>query len=305
MPFELASKSIPRAKIFIYGESGTGKTSFPLKWSELGGKLAYIDLEGGTNRYDNEFKFYRWNPIPTSIEEILSILDFLGTKDHDFTTIVIDPLTIVYDLTLLYWDKIFLRTREKKKGHHGDFYEVQPLDYKLINRFWSRIFLRLRNMDLNVICTARSKTLYDTSSEVMMKSIGKTFDSQKSTDYEFDTVFSSTRIKETDQYILYTDKHRSFYNKMPVSIDWTGANMDFFKKYYGESITRKAIPIQYITQEIKQKIELLLNTLGVTEEKKYAALNQWGVSQIDDLLLDSANEIVLKLENKLAKVTPF
>lgn len=304
--FQLASQSIPRAKIFMYGESGSGKTTFALNWAKVGGKIAVIDLEDSTKRYDHEFEFHRWTPTPTTIQEIIQAIDFLSTTEHDFTTLLIDPVTLMYDMVMAYWEEKFLETRKKDAvGHHGDHYEIQPKDWQLIKKFWRRIFYKLRTMDMNVICTARSKTLYAENTGQMMKAIGKTFDSEKGTDYEMDTCLNMVRIRETNQYMIITDKHRSFTNPMPNSIDNTGCNMQFFVKYFGDAMTRKAIPVKYITQDMKHKIEFLLDTLNVKEEKRRAALSKWGVSTIDDLTENSANEIIKSLEKKLEAVSPF
>ena len=55
--FTQAEKESKRLKMYIFGESGTGKTVTSLKFPSP----VMIDAEKGSDFYGSEFDFIRWN----------------------------------------------------------------------------------------------------------------------------------------------------------------------------------------------------------------------------------------------------
>jgi len=303
--FDKAIGTVPRAKIMVFGDTGSGKTVFGLQWGRLGGNLAVIDTEASTHRYDKEFGFHREEP--KNIHEFLECIDWLTTEKHEFTTLMIDAVTIVWDWVLQHWEERFLATRGPKggkpagKGHRGDHYELQPADWRIVKAYWRRIFQRLRRMDLNVIVTARAKPLY--AEGEMMRKIGETFDSEKGTGYEMDTVLHLE--KKLSQYFAKVKKHRSFDNPMPGEIDITDG-IGFFREYFGDAVTRTAVPVVYVKDATLEEIFSNLAFLGMEEQKaRRNVFKKYGVSAWSDLDEETAQELLTNLAAKAAKKEPW
>lgn len=306
MSFKKAEGSVGRAKIMIFGESGVGKTTFGMRWSELGGKMAVIDLEDGTHRYDQEFEFDRWDPTPTCMQDVMDAIDWLITQEHEYTTLMIDPVGMVWDFAQAHWEKRFLQTRKsgKSPGHHGDHYEIQPADWRIVKAFYRRFFHKLREMDLNVICTARAKPKYaEGAGAKMMQREGTTFDSEKGTNYEMDTVLHMRKLA-TGQRIVDVEKHRSFRNPMPDRIDIT-EGLGIFLDHFGDAIKRKAEPIEYATEETIREIKLQLGILDVIGDKERQYLRKLGVASWQDMPQKRASDILAKLTKKADAKVPF
>ena len=305
MTFQKADTSVSRAKIMIYGESGVGKTTFGLNWGEMGGKMAVIDLEDSTTRYDKEFDFDRWSPTPTCMQDVMDAIDWLITKEHEYTTLMIDPVGIIWDFAQSHWEQRFLQTRKPTSpGHNGDHYEIQPADWRIVKSFYRRFFHKLREMDLNVICTARAKPKYaDGAGAKMMQKVGSTFDSEKGTNYEMDTVLHLKKLA-TGQRMIDVEKHRSFRKPMPETIDIT-QGLGIFLEHFGDAITRKAEPIEYANEETVQGIKTQLGVLGVIGDKERQYLKKLGVSSWQDMTQSRASEILAKLTVEADKQVPF
>jgi len=289
----------------VFGESGVGKTTFGLRWGELGGRMAVIDLEDSTLRYDKEFDFDRWTPTPTCMQDIMDAIDWLVTQKHEYTTLMIDPVGFVWDFCQAHWEKRFLQTRKRDSpGHHGDHYEIQPADWRIVKSFYRRFFHKLREMDLNVICTARVKPKYaEGAGAKMMQKEGITFDSEKGTNYEMDTVLHMKKLV-TGQRIVSVEKDRSFRNPLPESIDITDG-IGIFVDHFGEAIKRKAEPIKYADEETIKNIQLQLAILEIIGDKERKYLRKLGVASWQDMPQNRASDILAKLTEKADEKVPF
>ena len=92
--FKPAEKEAKRLKMYVFGDSGTGKTVTSLKFP----KPVMIDAEKGSDYYGSMFEFER---LQTSDPKIVNqALDELLKDPKDYKTLVIDPFSIVYDRIL-------------------------------------------------------------------------------------------------------------------------------------------------------------------------------------------------------------
>ena len=166
--------------MFLYGDTGTGKTFLSLQFPAP----AVIDLEKGTVPYGKTFNF---NVLEAkSLKEIQEGIQYLSTEKHEFKTLIIDPITMLYEMLQDKWMNIFLERNKKSAGNKQDFYIFQPSDWKTIKDDWKNFIRKILALDMNIICIARQKPLY--ADGEFMKVIGDTYDVDRATAYYFDTV---------------------------------------------------------------------------------------------------------------------
>src|SRR3990167_5973615 len=116
-----------RLKMFVYGDAGVGKTLAAIQFPN-----AYIiDTEKGTDSYDKSINnaqsvVYQTNDFEEIVEEIKSLL----TTKHEYKTLVLDPVTQIYNSLQDKWTRIFEKyaTTEKER-------EVQ--DFGM--RYWGKV----------------------------------------------------------------------------------------------------------------------------------------------------------------------
>jgi hypothetical protein len=159
-----------RLKAMFYGPAGIGKTTAAIQFP----KPYLIDTERGAenDQYVRLLDSVGGAYFQTAdFDEMLKEVKSLMTEPHDYRTVVIDPLTVVYhDL---------LEKAEKRVGtEHGRHYgEANKQMRHLLN-----LLLRL---DMNVIITSHAKNEYGSG----MTLLGQTFDCYKKLDYLFDLAF--------------------------------------------------------------------------------------------------------------------
>lgn len=186
-PFTAAESVEPHAKTLIYGGPGVGKTFLGLS---APGKVAVIDTEGGTAFYADRFKF---DVLPTkTYADAIGAINFLATSKHDYRTLLIDPVTILYET--LQEAALIRRTEMNRRRGRGattiDEADLEQLDWGRIKRSYKRLMTALVNLPMHVVVTAREKeeTVRDPKSG-QFETTGKYKpDAEKTTAYYFDVV---------------------------------------------------------------------------------------------------------------------
>lgn len=275
--FEKAEKKASRLKLFIYGETGTGKTVTALHFPSV----AFIDTEKGTDHYGEWFDFHR---IQTSDpKKILESIEFLLKEPGDFKTLVIDPFTNVYDRM----QDDYLRKLKVKSGDPD--YEFVPKDYKYLKNAVKHIIKKLLALDMNIIVTSQSKALYASENQEFMKLMGTQPDSPKQLPYMFDVVLELK--KENGKHVATVEKDRT--NKLPQKFDF---KYESFTKHLGiEGLERKAVQFQQ-QQDVDARLE---RTHTITFEGKViktAGIDAGNLTILRDLFKSSpeAKEELLK-----------
>lgn len=243
-----------RLKMFVYGQAGVGKTLAALQFPNS----YVIDTEKGTDFYattinkQNSVVLQTLNPDDIK-EEIRQLL----TTRHNYKTLIIDPITQVYNATQEKWTRTFEKHSKDPKSK-----EIQ--DFGM--RFWAKVkgdFKGLQrlllSLDMNVIVTAHQKDVYGTG----FNKIGVTFDSMKGDDYFFDLIFRIDR--KADKRVAVTVKERADLskNRFPEEFEWS---YDNFCKFYGKQIIEKeSTPIEMATPEQVEKIQQLVEIVNVDQ----------------------------------------
>src|SRR4051794_20323136 len=156
-----------RLKLFMFGPAGVGKTTAAIQFPNS----YIIDCERGAENYDeiiaaSNSVVYQTTDIQDVIAEVKSLL----TEKHEFRTLVIDPITTVYNDLL---DKCETQVGADFGRHYG-----------AANKQMKRLANLIMALDMNVVITAHAKPEYGQN----LAKIGYTFDGWKQLDYWFDLV---------------------------------------------------------------------------------------------------------------------
>lgn len=185
-PFSAAESVEPHAKVLAHGGPGVGKTFLGLS---APGKVAVIDTEGGTAFYAGRFDF---DVLHTkSYADFMAAIDFLATGKHDYKTVLIDPVTVIYET--LQEAAVTRRAEMNRKRGRGattvDEADLEQLDWGRIKRSYKRAMTALVNLGMHVIVTAREKAETVRDQKGNFEQTGKFLpDAEKTTAYYFDVV---------------------------------------------------------------------------------------------------------------------
>ncbi|HYE20074.1 MAG TPA: AAA family ATPase, partial [Tepidisphaeraceae bacterium] len=132
-----------RLKLFMFGPAGVGKTTAALNFPN-----AYIiDGERGTENYEKIINASGSMVFQTTqVEDVITEVKSLLTEKHEFRTLIIDPITILYN--------DLLDRSEAKVG--SDF----GRHYGAANKQMKRLSSLIMALDLNVVVTAHAKKEY-------------------------------------------------------------------------------------------------------------------------------------------------
>lgn len=178
-PFKQAAAVKKHLKIMVFGQAGSGKTTFALTAPHA----AVIDTERGTDMYAGRdgiapFAVLRAN----TLTEIQAAIAFLKTGKHSFETVILDSLTPVYDVL------VGALEAKSKSG------EMSYREWGAVKRKMNALYNALLDLPMHVIITAREAVEYETSGRELRK-VGVKPDADKSLSYVFDFVLQMNRDK--------------------------------------------------------------------------------------------------------------
>ena len=286
-PFSPATDCQKRIKLFLWGDSGVGKTTLALQFPAP----TVLDLEGGASLYGGSFSFDILSA--STANEVMDAIDWLLANEHPYQTLVIDPMTVYWDALQRKWSEIFLSRNKTSKGFRHEFYDFQPRDWMTIKAEFKEFIRKLLALDMNVVVTARQKSQYADGG--FMQKIGETFDGEKSLPYHFDTIVRLWR--EENHLVGECLKDRSNTLPMGKKIDISIAT---FAPIIGDQ--RPAKPLEMATSEQVAEIVAAAERLGLSGAKLDERLTHYGATGLDDLTRVSAAIIIKKINNAIDKL---
>jgi len=273
-----------RLKVLIYGVSGAGKTfasiSFP--------KPYLIDCEKGYE-HDHYLKKIKENGgaifHTTDFDELLAEVKDLGTQKHGYKTLIIDPLTVVYNNLLEKCITNRVSVSNPDGMAHGGHYIAANRAMKLLMNL-------LINLDMNVIVTSHAKNEYGSNMVVL----GSTFDGYKKMDYLFDLVFEITKTAKYRMAIVKKTRIEAFPDgdKFAFSYEEVASR-------YGKDILERDAEILKASQAQIDDATQLVKQLDIptqTIDKWFAKAE---VSAWQDMPYSSMDKIITHLLNLPAK----
>ncbi len=263
-----------RLKMFMFGPAGVGKTTAAIQFPNS----YIIDGERGTENYDKLITESGSVVFQTTdINEVLAEVKALLTVKHDFRTLVIDPITPIFNDLL---DKCETQVGADFGRHFG-----------AANKTMKRLANLIMNLDMNVIMTAHAKTEYGQN----FSKLGYTFDGWRQLDYWFDLVVELT--KKGKKRVAKVSKTRIETFPDEDIFEWS---YEAIKKRYDASILeREAQQVALATNEQVREIKDLLNIVRLPE----GLVDKWfGKAQVDaweDMPAETIGKCIEYVKNRL------
>lgn len=277
-----------RVKMMVFSAPGLGKTTASIQWP----KAVIIDMEHGTDNYSESILknggivLHTTNP-----DEVRDEIKTLLTEKHDYRTIVIDPVTILYQAIQEKWTRIFSKYADTEKAT-----ELQDFGF----RYWAKvksdyksIMRMLLACDMNVILTAHQKDVYGEG----MKKVGFGSDSMKGDEHIFDYVFQLV-MDAKGRRTAITKKERAEIGKakFPQEFEWSYKN---FLVYYGqEALERESTPVPLASVEQVGEVKRLLSIVKVDPEFEAECLTKADVDDWADMTAEKIQKTIDFLNKK-------
>ena len=265
-----------RLKLFMYGPAGVGKTTVCTNFPNV----FYVDTEGGTqnNQYIQQLTANSSRYYATSdFVDIIGALDSLMREKHPYKTIVIDPLTTVYNDMLNVAEKLV----GNEFGRH----------YAEANKKIKHLMNLLIRIDMNVIITSHSKNEYGDKLQVL----GQTFDCYKKLDYLFDLVIELRRAGK--RIIGYVRKSRIESFEQEGSFDFNYAELS--KRYGADIMEKEAVLEDFATKESVDEINRLIELLKVDPALRQKWLTKAKAMSFEDMTEETIQKCITYLNRQV------
>lgn len=209
MAFRKAREAKIGGKFLVYGEPGSGKSTFQLTFP----KVACIDSEAGVAHYEgrditlnngNTYNNLVLVDNTSDLDELESDLDdFIdGEYDGQIETLSIDSETKFYG-TMQVGAQEVEEKRARKKGGNVDDANISQRSWgriKILNLKLQQLKIDLSTKGVNIISVAQGTDKRDDSGE---KVIGIKPDMHKSVGFDYDTVLEFYTKEEADGIHYY------------------------------------------------------------------------------------------------------
>lgn len=272
-----------RLKALFYGESGAGKTTASIQMPAP----YLIDTErGATNdQYVKTLQDAGGSYFFTAdFDDMLAEVTSLMSEPHNYKTVIIDPLTVVYN-DLLDKSAKSLATKEDPSGtsfgrHKG-----------AADRKMKHLLNLLVRIDMNVIITSHAKMQWGDG----MVKLGNTFDCYSKLDYLFDLVFEvQKRGKGNRVGVVKKTRHVGFPEGevFPFSYD------EIATRYGRAALERQSTPEQLATAEQVATLEHMVNVLKLSAE----TVDKWLTKANAESFAEMSSEVIAKCLDHCARL---
>jgi hypothetical protein len=263
-----------RLKLFMFGPAGVGKTTAAIQFPNS----YIIDAERGTENYDKLITASGSAVFQTTdVNEVVQEVKALLTEKHDFRTLVIDPITPIFNDLL-----------EKCETQVGaDF----GRHYGAANKTMKRLANLIMNLDMNVIVTAHAKTEYGEN----LRKLGYTFDGWRQLDYWFDLVVELGKKGKKRMARVAKTRIETFPDE--DVFEWS---YDAIKKRYDASILeREAQQVALATPDQVKELKELLHVVRLPEGLVDKWLAKAQVDTFEDMPAEMINKCIDYVKNRL------
>jgi hypothetical protein len=267
-----------RLKLFMFGPAGVGKTTAAIQFPNS----YIIDCERGTENYDKLITDSGSAVFQTTdISEVVQEVKGLLTEKHDYRTLVIDPITTVYNDLL---EKCELKVGTDFGRHFGE-----------ANKTMKRLANLIMALDMNVVVTAHAKAEYGQN----FSKIGYTFDGWKQLDYWFDLVVELGKKGKRRHARVVKTRIDSFPDE--DVFEWS---YDAIKRRWDVSVLEKqAAQVTLATPDQVREIKDLLSIVRLPE----GTVDKWfakaGVDLWEDMPADAVQKCIEYVKGRLPNLS--
>ena len=263
-----------RLKLFMFGPAGVGKTTAAIQFPNS----YVIDCERGSENYDKLITasgsaVFQTTDIHDVIQEVKSLL----TEKHDFRTLVIDPITPVYN--------DLLEKCEAKVG--ADF----GRHYGAANKEMKRLANLIMALDMNVVITAHAKTEYVQN----FSKLGYTFDGWRQLDYWFDLVVELGKKGKKRYAKVVKTRIESFPDEDVFEWSYDAIR----QRYDAKMLEKQATAVQLAHPAQVREVKDLLSVVRLPEGMVEKWFAKAGVDDWEDMPADALAKCIEYVKNRL------
>ena len=252
-----------RLKLFMYGPAGVGKTTAAIQFP----RSYIIDAERGAENYDRLINQSGSVILQTTnIDDVIAEVRALLTEPHEYRTLVIDPITPLFNDSL---DKAEAKVGSEFGRHYG---EAKKQVKRLTNL--------LMALDMNVVITAHAKTEYGQK----LEKLGITFDGPRGLDYLFDLVVELDR--QVKRRIARVRKTRLEGFPDGDSFDWSYGAIK--ERYDAGTLERTAHTVVLATPEQVKEMKALMEFVRLPD----GSVEKWFAKAGVDDWADMSSETI-------------
>lgn len=265
-----------RLKALFYGAAGVGKTTASIQFP----RPYLIDTERGAenDQYVKMLEEKGGAIFQTSdFDELLTEVKSLLTEKHEYKTLIIDPLTTLYNDLL---DKAGVKVGTEFGRHYGE-----------ANKSMKHLLNLLLRLDMNVIITSHAKNEYGNNLAVL----GQTYDCYKKLDYLFDLVFEIQKRGKERVGVVKKTRIEKFVDAecFPFSYE------EIAKRYGKDILEKEAAQETLATKEQVEKLKRLIELLKVPLETSQKWLDKSSAETFEEMKSDDIQKCIDFLDSKV------
>lgn len=265
-----------RLKALFYGGAGVGKTTAAIQFP----KPYLIDTEKGAenDQYTKILQKSGGVIFQTSdFAELMSEVKALLTEEHEYKTLIIDPLTTIYNDLL---DKAALKNGTDFGRHYNE-----------ANKNIKHLMNLLIRLDMNVIITSHAKNEYGQNMAVL----GQTFDCYKKLDYLFDLVLE---IQKRGKERLGVVK-KSRIEQLTDGEQFKFSYNEIASRYGRDVLERDAVAQELADETQVREIVRLIDLIKVPEETYQKWLDKASSEKWEEMPRDAIQKCIDFLKSKI------
>jgi len=268
-----------RLKALFYGAAGVGKTTAAIQFP----RPYLIDTEKGAenDQYTKLLQNAGGVVFQTSdFNELMSEIKALLTEKHEYKTLIIDPLTTLYNDLL---DRSAIKNGTDFGRHYAD-----------ANKQIKHLCTLLLRLDMNVIITSHSKNEYGQNMSVL----GQTFDCYKKLDYLFDLVFEIQKRGKDRVALIKKSRIEAF----PDTETFPFSYEEVARRYGRDILERDAVAQELASSDQVLEMLRLIDLMKVPNEIYQKWLDKGGSERWEEMPKDSIQKCIDHLNSKIKGV---